>query len=272
MTASAWLPIFREIAAEIRRQIVPLAGTGRGRAVVGAGAGGDQTVFLDAAAEEIAVRHLEKAYRSGLRFQLVSEELGTRDFGGDALILVDPVDGSLNAKQGVPYYAVVLAMAGGPTLQDVEVALVWNLATGEEFSAQRSAGAFHDGRQIEPQALDPGDRYPLVQMDASRPLAAIDRVRQIVDHAERLRILGSVGLNLCYTATGAIALTMAPLPMRAFDLAGPLLILREAGGVATDLEGGSLSRVPSDLSARTTLLASASAAAHARALQLLGHR
>lgn len=269
MSASPWLPIFRGIAADVRSQVVPLAGTSRGREIVGTGAGGDRTVFLDAVAEQVAVRHLEEAYRSGLRFRLVSEELGSRDFGGDPLVLIDPVDGSMNAKQGVPYYSVVLALARGDTLGDVELALVHNLATGDEFTARREGGADHNGRPIRSPAGDPPARYPLVQLEAPDPLAAVDRVRAVIAQAERLRVLGSVGLNLCHTATGAISLTLAPQPVRAFDLAGPLLILREAGGVATDLLGANLGPVSSALSSRTTLLAASSPAAHARALGLL---
>lgn len=229
-------------------------------------------MVLDAVAEEIAVRHLEKAYRSGLRFRLVSEELGARDFGGDPLVLVDPLDGSLNAKQGVPYYAVVLALAHGDALGDVDLALVHNLATGDEFTALRGEGARRNGRLIASQGRQAPDRYPLVQLEAPDPLAAVEGARKVIERAERLRVLGSVGLNLCHTATGAISLTLAPLPVRAFDLAGPLLILREAGGLATDFQGGGLEPVKSALASRTTFLAGSTPAVHAGALELLGAR
>jgi myo-inositol-1(or 4)-monophosphatase len=260
------LPIFRGIAAEIHSSISPLVGTRRGREVVGTGAGGDRTVYLDVVAEEIAVRHLEQAYRSGQRFRLLSEELGSRDFGGDELVLVDPLDGSLNAKQGVPYYGVLLAAASGDRLGDVTAALVRNLATGDEFTAERGAGAFRHGRRIDPQADAVIDRYPLVLLDAPDPLPALEKARPVIQRAERVRMLGSAGLNLCYVATGALSLVIAPEPVRAFDLAGPLLILREAGGVATDLHGEQIDGVSSRLETRITMVASGSAAVHARAL------
>jgi hypothetical protein len=47
VTSQAWLPIFRAIAAEVRAAVPPLAGTPAGRQVVGLGAGGDQTIYLD---------------------------------------------------------------------------------------------------------------------------------------------------------------------------------------------------------------------------------
>jgi fructose-1,6-bisphosphatase/inositol monophosphatase family enzyme len=62
---------------------------------------------------------------------------------------------------------------------------------------------------------------------------------------------------------------VTPAPVRSFDLAGPVLILREAGGIATDYEGGSIDSVSVRLDARTTLLASLSQEIHAYALGLL---
>lgn len=238
---------------------------------MGIGAGGDRTVYLDALAEEIAVRHLETAYRSGLRFRLLSEELGARDFGGPDLILLDPLDGSLNAEYGLPYCAVVLAMTPGERLRDVEVALVLNLVNGDEFRAERGKGAYRNDQLLTvDNSVADSRHYGLIQLDAPRPLDAVARAQPLITHAERLRILGSASLNLCHTATGGIALQVAPLPVRTFDLAGPLLILREAGGVATDLEGRSLDDAGLALETRSTVLASGSRELHAYALRLLG--
>lgn len=248
--------------------MTPLVGTSRGRQVVGRGAGGDRTVYLDAVAEEIVLRHLETAYRSGLRFRLLSEELGARDFGGGDLVLVDPVDGSLNAKYGVPYFAVTLAVSAGEWLQDVGFAMVASLASDDEFVAELGQGAYHNGSRIQPAAAGDG-HLGVVQIEAGNRLDAVEQVAPLVKEAERMRILGSAALNLCHTATGAIAVHVAPRPVRAFDLAGPLLVLREAGGRATTIDGAPLDRVSIDLATHTTVLASASVAIHAHALRLL---
>jgi myo-inositol-1(or 4)-monophosphatase len=268
-----WLPVFRAIAAEVRTVIPPLAGTTSGRDVVGKGAGGDQTIYLDQLAEQIVVAHLERAYRSGFRFRLISEELGERDFGGDSLVLADPLDGSFNAKMGLPYYAVVLAATQGDRLQDVRLGYVQNLVTGDEFHAVAGGGAFRNGRPLHP---DPprfdGRTIPLVQVDAPTGVDPREGAAPILARAEKQRQLGSAALNLCHTATGGISLQATPAPVRAFDLAGPLLILREAGGVASDFGGRSVDHVSARLDSRTTLLASGSPAIHAFALELLGAR
>jgi len=273
VTSQAWLPTFRAIAAEIRVTIPPLAGTSQGREEVGLGAGGDRTIYLDQLAEEIVVRHLEQAYRSGLRFRLISEELGERDFGGEPLVLADPLDGSYNAKMGLPYYAVVLAVTEGDRFSDVRLGYVQNLVTGDEYHAISGAGAFHIGEPLRPTppAFD-GRSIPLVQFDAPSGVEPRERAAPIFARAEKVRQLGSAALNLCHTASGGVALQVTPARVRSFDLAGPLLILREAGGIATDYEGRSIDSVSVRLDARTTLLASLSPQIHAYALELLGAR
>jgi myo-inositol-1(or 4)-monophosphatase len=271
VSSQDWLPVFRAIAAEVRTVVSPVAGTTKGRQVVGLGAGGDQTIYLDQLAEAIVVQHLERAYRSGFRFRLISEELGERDFGGDALVLADPLDGSFNAKMGLPYYAVVLAATQGDRFQDVQLGYVQNLVTGDEFHAVAGAGAFRDGHPLQP---DPppfdGRSISLVQIDAPTGVDPREGVAPLIARTEKIRQLGSAALNLCHVAAGGIALQATPAPVRAFDLAGPLLILREAGGLSTDFGGRPVDRVSVRLDSRTTLLAALSPAVHAFALELLG--
>ena len=249
--------------------IPPLAGTPKGRQAVGQGAGGDQTIYLDQLAEEIVVRHLEQAYRSGFRFHLISEELGDRDFGGDSLVLADPLDGSFNAKMGLPYYAVVLAVTQGDRFADVHLGYIQNLVTGEEFHALAGGGAFHNNEPL--RSARPGfdgESIPVVQIDAPTGQSRQGALA-IFARAQKVRQLGSAALNLCHTALGGISLQVTPAPVRAFDLAGPLLVLREAGGLATDFEGHSTLKVSVRLDSRTTLLASLSPELIAYAIHLM---
>ena len=238
--------------------------------MVGAGAGGDQTIELDRLAEEAAVRHLKKAYRDGFRFRLISEELGERDFGGESLLLVDPLDGSYNAKSGLPYYAVVLAATSGDRIADVTLGYVQNLVSQDEFYAATGGGAFRNGVPLQPEpAPFDGRSIPLIQLDAPTGVEPRERLMPILARAEKIRQLGSAALNLCHTAAGGVALQATPAPVRAFDLAAPLKILREAGGLATDFAGGPVEQVSVRLDSRTTLLASLSPAIHRYALDLM---
>jgi len=174
---------------------------------------------------------------------------------------------------GLPYYAVVLAVTEGDQFRDVRLGYVQNLVSGEEFHAYAGGGAFYQGERLHPPepAFD-GESIPLVQIDAATGSDPRERAAPILTRAVKVRQLGSAALNLCHTAAGGVALQVTPAPVRAFDLAGPLLILREAGGVATDFDGRPIDTTSVRLDSRTTLLASLSPRIHALALQLLGTR
>ena len=93
-----WLEICRAAAEDVRRVLVDLPTRHEREPVVGAGEGGDETTAIDAAAELAVVRRLDS---TGEDFTLVSEELGHRAASGDGAITVvlDPIDGSVNAKR-----------------------------------------------------------------------------------------------------------------------------------------------------------------------------
>lgn len=267
----SWVETFRAIGEEVETAIAPLIGTARAKQALGRGAGGDGTVYVDKVAEDVVVRHLERASQAGERFTLWSEELGERDFGDpETIVLVDPVDGSLNAKQGFPYYAISLALVRGETIGGTEIGYVRNLATGDEFHATRGQGAWFQGAPLKPEpvALE-GDRIPVVQLEAPRPAAALERAVRLLARARKLRVLGSVALSLCHTATGGFALMVAPLAVRSFDCAGALRILEEAGGVATTVDGHPLTQESVRLDHQFTILASMSRDVHALAITLL---
>ena len=64
------------------------------------------------------------------------------DFGDpDRLVVIDPIDGSLNAKRGLPHFALSLAVADGPTMADVTFGFVQDFGPEEEWVAWRGQGA-----------------------------------------------------------------------------------------------------------------------------------
>src|SRR3954452_4578655 len=84
------------------------------------GEGGDRTLEIDAAAERAVFTELERLHDNGARFTVVSEERGEVDYGDpDTIVVVDPIDGSLNAKRGMPHYALSIAVSEGPTMGGV---------------------------------------------------------------------------------------------------------------------------------------------------------
>jgi myo-inositol-1(or 4)-monophosphatase len=247
---------------------MPLAGTEKGRAQLTIGAGGDRTMELDRAAEAAVFAELESLAQGGERFAVLSEEVGHRRFGADyPLILVDPVDGSLNAKQGVPLFGVMLALLDGPTVDDTVAGCVVNLINGETWTAIRGQGAWRRGAPLEVIPREDNDRLELVALESTP--RALKVASGLTQRAGKIRILGSMALAIVHTAAGSFDAFCAPLPVRLFDMAASLLILREAGGAATDLQGNPLGSVACTLETRTTLVCAPSRELHATALRAL---
>src|SRR5205807_8338161 len=80
LTASEWLDVFTRIGAGVRRAVLPLSGTEAGRAQLSVGAGGDTTMELDRAAEDVVFAELTNVAEGGQTFSVLSEEVGRRSF------------------------------------------------------------------------------------------------------------------------------------------------------------------------------------------------
>jgi myo-inositol-1(or 4)-monophosphatase len=151
--------------------------------------------------------------------------------------IIDPLDGTTNYLHGYPMYAVSIAVARGRTL---EAAVVVNSATGEEWSATRGGGTRLDGRAISVSGIERLDRALIGTGFPFKAPAQIPRYTRQLAAALRassgVRRAGSAALDLCHVATGWFdgfwELELAP-----WDVAAGTLIVREAGGVVTRLDG-----------------------------------
>jgi myo-inositol-1(or 4)-monophosphatase len=266
-----WIELFRRIGLGVRGAVLPIAGKEAGRVRFEVGAGGDTTMEVDRAAERVVFAELEAAAREGEKFSVLSEESGLRSFGAPyPLVLVDPVDGSLNAKQGVPLFALMLAVLDGPAIDDTFAGYVLNLNNGEEWTAIRKQGARRDGAHLTVIPRDDPRKIQILGLESSPRAIAV--ARPLVEHAGKLRILGSMAISIALTASGGFDVFCAPMPVRVFDMAASLLLLAEAGGVATDMTGHPVGPLPASLDRRTTLLCASTADLHAQALKILGSK
>ena len=249
--------------------MLPLTGTEAGRAPLNVGAGGDTTIELDRAAESVVFDELSRRGEGGEKFSVLSEESGRRDFGADyPLVLVDPVDGSLNAKQGVPLFGLMLAVLDGPTLDDAYAGLVLNINTGEEWTAVRKQGARRAGKPLAVMKRSHPGRIELLGLESTP--RALHLAGPLVERAAKIRILGSMALSIALTSAGGFDAFCAPIPVRVFDMAASLLLLKEAGGVASNIEGEPIGRLSCDLETRSTLLCAPTPELHAEAMRILG--
>ena len=145
-----WLEECRGAVADLRRVFEGLPARADREAILRTGVGGDDTTAIDEAAERKVVERLERVHAAGESFTLVSEELGERRFGdgGSLWVVVDPVDGSVNAKRGIPFFSLSIAVAEGPTLGDVTFGYVYDFGSGEEWTARKGEGAFLNGAAL----------------------------------------------------------------------------------------------------------------------------
>jgi myo-inositol-1(or 4)-monophosphatase len=253
----------------VREAVLPIAGTDAGRVRFEVGAGGDRTLEVDRAAEAAVFTELIAVAGRGEVFSVLSEESGLRSFGSDyPLILVDPVDGSLNAKQGVPVFGLMLAVLDGPTIDDTVAGYVLNMNNGDAWTAIRKQGAWRSGAPLLVIPRQDRKRIQILGLESSPK--AIIVARPLVERSNKIRILGSMALSIAHTASGAFDVFCAPMPVRVFDMAASLLLLAEVGGVATDMRGNPIGPLNASLDSRTTLLCSPTKELHDEALGFLG--
>ena len=100
--------------------------------------------MIDSRAEDAVFAELEALHARGLRLHRHlrgAREVVFGDGASDVRVVVDPIDGSLNAKRLIPTYSLSIAVAAGDTMEDVEFGYVHDFGTGEEFTATRDGRA-----------------------------------------------------------------------------------------------------------------------------------
>ncbi|MGD8698531.1 MAG: inositol monophosphatase family protein [Gemmatimonadales bacterium] len=197
----------------------------------------DWVTAVDHAAEEEAVAELRGRFPD---HAIAAEE---RDWGeprpGDAEVTwyVDPLDGTTNYLHRYPFHSVSIAAVDS---EGVAAAVVINSATWETFEATRGAGAKRNGEPIAVSQIGElkfaliGTGFPFKQLDLLDTYLA--QFKAILPRTSGVRRTGSAAIDLCDVACGRLdgfwELHLAP-----WDVAAGVLILREAGGIITDLEG-----------------------------------
>jgi len=246
-SAPDWLEFSRRAEAGARSALARFPDTVQRSERIGRGEGGDMTLAIDKAVEDSVFDSIEEL---GESVRVVSEERGEVDIrgGGPVRIVVDPIDGSLNAKRRLPPYSLSIAVAEGDTMDTVEFGFVSDLAGGQAWWAERGAGAFCDGRRLD--CTGPA-RLEVLGVESAHPRTVAERAPMLAaTEASRLRMIGSIALSLCYVASSRFDGLISLRPTRSVDAAAGQLLVSEAGGAVAFPDVGSDASLGLDMRSR----------------------
>jgi myo-inositol-1(or 4)-monophosphatase len=173
--------------------------------------------------------------------EVIGEELSPSAVARGVTFIADPLDGTTNFLHGFPVYAVSIAVATDGVL---DAGAIIDVPHGDRYTAVRGGGAWRNDERISVSPIDDpakaliGTGFPfkhLAHLDAyQRQFAAVVRA------TSGIRRAGAAALDLVSVASGAFEgfweLSLAP-----WDMAAGILLIREAGGVVSDLEGNDVS-------------------------------
>ena len=155
-------------------------------------------------------RRLRRAaglHDAGARFTAVSEERGIVDFGDPGLlVVVDPIDGSLNAKRGLRHHALSIAVADGPTMADVLLGYVYDVGAARGVARRARRRGVAERRAARRRRARAPRRTAGSRSSRSSPRrrAARRRRRRCSQTAYRVRAIGAIAISMCQVAAGRV--------------------------------------------------------------------
>jgi myo-inositol-1(or 4)-monophosphatase len=233
-----WLGLCRRAVAGLEEVLAEAPSTqDRARETGTRGSGGDRTLVIDRSAESVVLSELDVLRDQGYGFRVISEERGELDYGDPGvLVIVDPIDGSLNAKRRIPHHALSIAVADGNTMADVAFGFVYDFGPSEEWWARRDEGAWLDGARLDPELPERrgrDGRLEVVGIESADPRWVAASIDGLVDSAYRLRAIGSIASSLCQVAAARFDGMLSLRRARGVDSAAGQLIAREGGAVVS---------------------------------------
>lgn len=272
--ATFWLELSDKISEKVERTISDARCDPDLSSITKMGADGTPTHKIDEIAEDCVIETLTE---SGKSLVLISEEIGEIKIGDDdaeVLMILDPLDGTSNATRNMPCYGISIALADlrsktldDVTLDDIEIAYVKNFPTGDSYSAVKGRGALKNHEKITPISCVTNVSDATLCSYVYR--AKSERLSNLCSSVRRMRIMGSIAIEMCYVADGAYdAYIDINEIVRILDIAASQLIIKENGGIVTDYNGNPLSS-KLKLTEKTSIMATCTSKLHENMMNYL---
>lgn len=239
--------VFKEVGREIMEAINILFEHEDKFKVTGMGADGTLTHLMDKECEDILINRVNEY---DLPYNIISEEAGIIDRGYEQNILADPLDGTFNAENGIPFYAISLATLSD-SLDTLESGFIMNLSNGDIYTSKKGEGASKNDKKIE---VSKSRKYAYIS-NISREIDPV--TKKILEMPGKHRSMGCASLELSLVAAGAVDLAVylgKNSVIRNVDVAAGVLLVREANGVVTDDKGEQFN-MGTDVSERKNIIA-----------------
>ena len=230
------IDILKEACNEVYQDTRNIIGTVDGNKKFNRGAGGDISRRIDLDAEKAVINTLK---RHNFNPTIIGEECGIIQ-GKDGFLIMDAMDGTMNASRGIPFYCCSLAYSTDFRLSSVIDAAVIDLSIGDIYYASREKGAFWNEDRIcagQNKIRNNGssEQNFLQDMMIGMNISGIsedtfNRLSKLISRSIHIRHFGANALELCYFARGLMdAYIDFRGKIRATDMAAAYLILKEAG-------------------------------------------
>ena len=251
-----WLKIFRESLKEAAEEIMKIYSSDKRTKEISRGWGGDMTLVADRASEDIIIGNLRNIHAD---MRIISEETGEVIIGKSPqyTVMLDPLDGSFNFKNGLLYFGISIAVLDRNALPIA--ACVRNIPQDTEYSAT-PGGAFRNGVRLKTENRGNG-RSLLVEFSKHRQSKDLDFILRTIMRMKKVRAPGSIALDLCAVAEGSFDCLISSGNSRYLDVAAGIYILEQSGGIVSDLKGSRDIRDGAELKTGN-ILASASREVH----------
>jgi len=190
----------------------------------------DYASEVDRAAEQEIIKVIRTAFPD---HGILAEESGEAK-GNDYTWIIDPLDGTTNFLHGFPHYAVSIALKNKNKL---EIGVIYDPTRDELFTAERGGGAMLNNRRIRVTKQNTmrgaliGTGFPFKTMENIEPYLGM--FKAICADAAGIRRAGAAALDMAYVACGRLD-AYWEIGVKEWDIAAGVLLVQEAGGVATD--------------------------------------